>query len=128
MCLINDFSLIANLLKLVYGRAECATISLEFTKVKLLILNNFVFYRANLDLSIQSQLKLQLDFYCSNIKFINNASNTYISGICHIDYAVEQGKLFSVMWRIRTYFKIDQHLAWHFVYYVECHLPFYAVK
>ena len=42
VCLINDYSLIADLHILVYGRAECASISLECTKVKLLILNNFV--------------------------------------------------------------------------------------
>ena len=41
VCLINDYSLIADLYVFVYGRAECATISLECTKVKLLILNNF---------------------------------------------------------------------------------------
>ena len=39
--LINDYSLIADLHIFVYGRAECATISLECTKVKLLIWNNF---------------------------------------------------------------------------------------
>ena len=38
---INDYSLIADLHIFVYGRAECATISLECTKVKLLILDNF---------------------------------------------------------------------------------------
>ena len=41
VCLINDYSLIADLHILVYGSAECATISLECTMVKLLILNNF---------------------------------------------------------------------------------------
>ena len=41
VCLINDYSLIANLHIFVYGRAECTSISLECTKVKLLILNNF---------------------------------------------------------------------------------------
>ena len=46
MCLINDYSLNADLHIFVYGRAGCAlrihfTISLECTKVKLLILNNF---------------------------------------------------------------------------------------
>ena len=41
VCLINDYSLIADLYIFVYGRTECATISLECTKVKLLILNNF---------------------------------------------------------------------------------------
>ena len=34
-------SLIADLHIFVYGRAECDTISLEFTKVKPLILNDF---------------------------------------------------------------------------------------
>ena len=34
VCLINDYSLIADLLIFDYGRAECATISLECTKVK----------------------------------------------------------------------------------------------
>ena len=37
----NDYSLIADLHIFVYGSAECATISLECTKVKLLILNAF---------------------------------------------------------------------------------------
>ena len=41
VCLINDYLLIAYLYIFVYGSAECATISLECTKVKLLILNNF---------------------------------------------------------------------------------------
>ena len=41
VCLINDYSLIADLHIFVYERAECASISLECTKVKLLILNNF---------------------------------------------------------------------------------------
>ena len=41
MCLINDYSLIANLYIFVYERAECAAISLKCTKGKLLILNNF---------------------------------------------------------------------------------------
>ena len=41
VCLINDYSLIANLHTFVYGSAECPTISLECTEVKLLILNNF---------------------------------------------------------------------------------------
>ena len=43
VCLIDDYSLIADLHIFVYGSAECATISLECTKVKLLILNNFEF-------------------------------------------------------------------------------------
>ena len=78
----------------------------------------FAFYWANLYLSIGPNLNCNYNFYCSNIKFINNASNTYISGFCHINYAVEQGKLFSVLWRLKRYFEIDQHLAWHLVYYV----------
>ena len=41
VCFINDYLLIADLHIIVYGRAECASISLECTKVKLLILNNF---------------------------------------------------------------------------------------
>ena len=41
VCLINDYSLIADLHIYVYGRTECTSISLECTKVKLLILNNF---------------------------------------------------------------------------------------
>ena len=41
VCLINDYSLIAEIHIFVYGRAECAFISLECTKVKLRILNNF---------------------------------------------------------------------------------------
>ena len=78
----------------------------------------FAFYWANLYLSIGPNLNCNYNFYCSNIKFINNASNTYISGFCHINYAVEQGKLFSVLWRLKRYFEIDQHLAWHLGYYV----------
>ena len=39
--LINNYSLIADLHIFVYGRAGCASISLEWTKVKLLILDNF---------------------------------------------------------------------------------------
>ena len=38
--LINDYSLIADLHIFVYESAECATILLECTKMKLLILNN----------------------------------------------------------------------------------------
>ena len=41
VCLINDYSHIADLHILLYGRAECATISLKYAKVKLLILDNF---------------------------------------------------------------------------------------
>ena len=41
-CLINDYSLIDDIHIFVYGSAECATFSLERTKMKLLILNNFV--------------------------------------------------------------------------------------
>ena len=40
-CFINDYSLIAQLHFLVYERAELSSISLECTKVKLSILNNF---------------------------------------------------------------------------------------
>ena len=40
MCLINDYSLIADLHIFDYKSAECASISLECIKVKLLILNN----------------------------------------------------------------------------------------
>ena len=42
VCLINDYSLIAHLHILVYGREKCASISIECTKVKLHILNNLV--------------------------------------------------------------------------------------
>ena len=45
VCLINDYSLIADLLIFVYGSAECATISLECSKMNFLILNNFVLDR-----------------------------------------------------------------------------------
>ena len=41
VCLINDYLFIADLHIFVYGSAECASISLECTKVKLLISNNF---------------------------------------------------------------------------------------
>ena len=41
VCLINDYSLIADLHIFVYERAKCASISLKYTKVKFLILNNF---------------------------------------------------------------------------------------
>ena len=41
VCLINAYSLIADLHIFVYGSAECATISLKCTKVKILILNIF---------------------------------------------------------------------------------------
>ena len=42
VCLINDYSLIVDLHIFAYGRAECASISLKCTKVKLLILNYLV--------------------------------------------------------------------------------------
>ena len=41
VCLINDYLFIADLHVFIYGRAEFSSISLECTKVKLLILNNF---------------------------------------------------------------------------------------
>ena len=41
VCLINDYSLIADLHIFVYARAECESISLKCAKVKLSILNNF---------------------------------------------------------------------------------------
>ena len=44
VCLINDYSLIADLHIFVCGRAEWASISLKCTKVKLIILNNLAFY------------------------------------------------------------------------------------
>ena len=44
MRLITDYSLIANVHIFVYVRAECSFISLECTKVKLLILNDFELY------------------------------------------------------------------------------------
>ena len=40
VCLINNYSLIADLHIFIYGRAECASNLLECTKVKLLMLNN----------------------------------------------------------------------------------------
>ena len=42
VCLINDHLLIADLHIFVYGRAECESISLICTKVKLSKINNFV--------------------------------------------------------------------------------------
>jgi hypothetical protein len=47
VCLINDYSLIAYLHIFVYESAECASISLECRKVKLLILNNFDCFHDN---------------------------------------------------------------------------------
>ena len=41
LCLINEYSLIADLHIFVYKHAECASISLKCTKVKLSISNNF---------------------------------------------------------------------------------------
>ena len=41
VCLIHDYSLITDLHIFVDGRAECATISLECTKVKFFKLNDF---------------------------------------------------------------------------------------
>ena len=41
VCLINDNSLIADLHIFMYARAECESISLKCTKVKLSISNNF---------------------------------------------------------------------------------------
>ena len=49
-CLINDYSLIADLHIFVYARAECEFISLKCTKVKLSILNNFDSIMFNPDL------------------------------------------------------------------------------
>ena len=40
VCLINDYSIIADLHIFVYERAECASISLVCTKMKRSILNN----------------------------------------------------------------------------------------
>ena len=37
VCLVNDYSLIAELHMFVYESAECVSISLECTKVKLLL-------------------------------------------------------------------------------------------
>ena len=47
VCLINDYSLIAQLHIFVYERAELSSISLECTKVKGSILNNFVSKNSN---------------------------------------------------------------------------------
>ena len=50
VCLLNDYLLIADLYIFVYGRAECTFISLECTKVKLLILNNFALNGSDLSI------------------------------------------------------------------------------
>ena len=52
LCLMNVYSLIADLHIFVFVRAKCASISIECTKVKLLILNN-------LDISILIFWKIQ---------------------------------------------------------------------
>ena len=44
-CVFNDYSLIANLNIFVYARAECESISLKCTKVRLSILNNIEVYK-----------------------------------------------------------------------------------
>ena len=44
VCLIDDYLLIADLHIFAYGSAECATISLKYTKVKILISKNFDCY------------------------------------------------------------------------------------
>ena len=54
VCLNNDYSLIADLHIFVYGSAECATISLKCTKVKLLMLNNYAQVSLNFFLSFIS--------------------------------------------------------------------------
>ena len=66
VCLINDYSLMADLYIFVYGRAECATISLECTKVKLLILNNFGVIKSILE----RILKMILSDGISNVIYI----------------------------------------------------------
>ena len=53
MCLTNDYSLIDDLHIFVYGRAECGFISLECTKVKFLISNNFWFLLAESEASFE---------------------------------------------------------------------------
>ena len=52
VCFNNDYSLIADLHIFAYGLAECASISLECTKVKFLILNNFATDRYMFDFGI----------------------------------------------------------------------------
>ena len=56
VCLIIDSSLITDLHIFVYGSAEYATISLECTKVKLIILNNFVCGYQYFNLKVQIHL------------------------------------------------------------------------
>ena len=60
VCLIHDYSLIADLYIFVYGRAECEFISLECTKVKLLILNNFGLGPNKRDYIIGKHLRVEL--------------------------------------------------------------------
>ena len=81
VCLINDYSLIANLHIFVSGRAELSSISFECTKVKLLILNNFGFSQANNHLARKKDLTMVL---LSIVTLIadHNASDTslYLGG------------------------------------------------
>ena len=56
VCLINDYSLIAQLDIFVYERAELFFILLECSKVKLSILNNFKPFCLFIEFVIQNQL------------------------------------------------------------------------
>ena len=62
VCLIKDYSLIADLHIFVYGRAELASISLECTKVKLPILINFALTHptTNNKLSIENYINAKI--------------------------------------------------------------------
>ena len=89
---VFDYLLFADLHIFVYGRAECATISLECTKVKLLILNNFY---------------LTVSLYIYNFVVNRLTLNVlYIIGIFHllaVNYKVVR-KTISLM--IYTFFQV----------------------
>ena len=83
LSLINDYSLIADLHIFVYGRTECASISLECAKVKLLTLNNFDIetQKSSTDLIQSKMTNFEKKFmlvaianYCLSFKYSNPRS------------------------------------------------------
>ena len=63
VCLIDDYSLIADLYIFIYTRAECEYVSLKCTKVKLSILNHF-------DIGNAINTFLYVAFYVIVLKFL----------------------------------------------------------
>ena len=95
VCFINNYSLIPDLHIFVYGRAECASISLKCTKVKLSILNNF---------------------WTNNI-FADYNLKSCVGNVCFINYILYASWQFSIQFYLFTY-QVDIYLSFYLSIYL----------